>query len=76
MTQCKLIINNVEIIACKLNLFKNPIIIDYGPCQYGMEPRLWIAALESGGGEAAAAGPAKQDFCDEAGPREAEKAAV
>jgi hypothetical protein len=25
-TQCKLIINNVEIIACKLELFKNPII--------------------------------------------------
>jgi hypothetical protein len=23
---CKLIINNVEIIACKLELFKNPII--------------------------------------------------
>ncbi len=41
-----------------------------------MEPRLWIAALESGGGKAAAAGPAKQDFGDEAGPREAEKPAV
>ncbi len=41
-----------------------------------MEPRLWIAALEAGGGEAAAAGAAKQDFGDEAGPREAEKAAV
>ncbi len=26
LTQCKSIINNVEIIACKLDLFKNPII--------------------------------------------------
>jgi hypothetical protein len=26
MTQCKLIINNVEIIACNLELFKTPII--------------------------------------------------
>ena len=26
LTQCQLIINNVEIIACKLELFKNPII--------------------------------------------------
>jgi hypothetical protein len=25
LTHCKLIINNVEIIACKLELFKNPI---------------------------------------------------
>jgi hypothetical protein len=25
-TQCKLIINNVEIIACKIELFKNPKI--------------------------------------------------
>jgi hypothetical protein len=25
LTQCKLIINNVEIIACKLELLKNPI---------------------------------------------------
>ncbi len=41
-----------------------------------MEPRLWIAVLEAGGDEAAAAGVAKQDFGDEAGPREAEKAAV
>jgi hypothetical protein len=26
LTQCKLIINNVEIIVCKSELFKNPII--------------------------------------------------
>ena len=26
MTHCKLIINDVEVIACKLELFKNPII--------------------------------------------------
>ncbi len=26
LTLCKLIINNVEIIACKLELFQNPII--------------------------------------------------
>jgi hypothetical protein len=26
VTQCKLIVNNIEIIACKLELFKNPII--------------------------------------------------
>jgi hypothetical protein len=26
MTQCKLIINDAEIIACKLELLKNPII--------------------------------------------------
>jgi hypothetical protein len=26
LTQCKLIIHDVEIIACKLKLFKNPII--------------------------------------------------
>jgi hypothetical protein len=26
MIQCKLIMNDVEIIACKLNLFKNPLI--------------------------------------------------
>ncbi len=41
-----------------------------------MESRLWIAVLKLGRGEAAAAGAAKQDFGDEAGPREAEKAAV
>jgi hypothetical protein len=26
VTQCKLILNNLEIIACKLQLFKNPVI--------------------------------------------------
>jgi hypothetical protein len=26
LTQCKLIINDIEIIACKLELYKNPII--------------------------------------------------
>ncbi len=58
-THCKLIINNVEIIACKLELFKNPIIdfinqentaemersiVIVSVPYANMEPRLWIWA--------------------------------
>jgi hypothetical protein len=44
MTHCELIINNVEIIACKLELFKNPII-DFTNQEISAETERSIAIL-------------------------------
>jgi hypothetical protein len=47
LTQCNLIINNVEIIACKLELFKN-LIIDFINRDISAERERSIAIVSAG----------------------------